>query len=477
MQKSYLSPEEKQRLDEYLMSTKTRLADAEANAGKNRFDDGTVEATKHAVKRRNLMAGLHEAANDIGSSFGQTSGSSMDGYVKGQNSADLQDLEVKRNLWQQAQAEKLDAQKASVSAMGIPDQIERERAGAETARIQAGAAAEKSRRDAAGILTRDGVDDLIKTGKFRVATAAEPGAEARTVEEGGQSKVVYLKPTYGEEREDRNAQATAAREANAAEKARAAKEQRDFQLTLKFMDQEHQKSLKQFEAGMGDPSFKRLPVEDQETIKDLAGLTSKKISISNMIRSYEKRYKAAKTDEDKLAIGRQMLKVLNSSEGADAIGSEEANRLGSKLEFAMGNFTNSNPTQFGRDLKGFETQIAATLKAVDDGVKFNRAEIARLRGHTGSGTNHASTAGSGSGTEKSPAPGGGRLSQFSEEEKKGAYKFAISNKNSSDPATKEKALKILEALGDYRPPEAKLINQPPTGARPPVFGLGRGQRG
>lgn len=80
-------------------------------------------------------------------------------------------------------------------------------------------------------------------------------------------------------------------------------------------------------------------------------------------------------EDQKIAAGRQLLKTLNSTEGADAIGAEEANRLGSKLEYALGNFTNSNPTQWGRDLEGFKTQAMNTSKSIGDAIEANKGHI------------------------------------------------------------------------------------------------------
>jgi hypothetical protein len=81
------------------------------------------------------------------------------------------------------------------------------------------------------------------------------------------------------------------------------------------------------------------------------------------------------SDDQKISQGRQLLKTLNSTEGADAIGAEEAKRLGAKLEFAMGNFLNSNPMQFGRDLPGFAEQARNTSKSIGDAMAANQRMI------------------------------------------------------------------------------------------------------
>lgn len=118
----------------------------------------------------------------------------------------------------------------------------------------------------------------------------------------------------------------------------------------------------------------RLPGEDRETVKDLARKNAGKVSIANQIDAVLGNWDTLPEDQ-KLLQGRQLIKVLNSTEGADAVGAEEAKRLGSKLEFAFGNLTNSNTTQFGRDLKGFKEQAANTSKAIRGAVGMNQKII------------------------------------------------------------------------------------------------------
>lgn len=114
-----------------------------------------------------------------------------------------------------------------------------------------------------------------------------------------------------------------------------------------------------------------LPAEDAEVVKDLAKKNASKIAISNQIEAVMNNWDSL-PDDQKVAQGRQLLKVLNSTEGADAVGTEEAKRLGGKLEFALGNFTNSNPTQFGRDLPGFKEQASGTAKAIKSAIRANQ---------------------------------------------------------------------------------------------------------
>jgi len=128
-------------------------------------------------------------------------------------------------------------------------------------------------------------------------------------------------------------------------------------------------------------SGEKLPLDSKQMVSGLASKQASKMSIKNQIDATLKQWPNL-SDDQKVTAGRQLLKTLNSTEGADAIGAEEANRLGAKLEFSLGNFTNSNPTQFGRDLKGFYEQATNTSKAIGDAVKSNQGTIDQLMGRS-----------------------------------------------------------------------------------------------
>lgn len=157
------------------------------------------------------------------------------------------------------------------------------------------------------------------------------------------------------------------------------KEEREYQALQKEKDRAFQRELKDIQKLPVENEFKRLPVENQEVIKDLSKKNASKISIANQIEASIADWDNL-TDDQKVARGRSLLKTLNSTEGADAIGAEEAKRLGSKLEFALGNLFNSNPIQFGRDLEGFKEQAIGTLESVRRGVRANQREIERMYG-------------------------------------------------------------------------------------------------
>jgi len=83
-------------------------------------------------------------------------------------------------------------------------------------------------------------------------------------------------------------------------------------------------------------------------------------------------------EDQKIKVGQGLYKSLNSAEGADAVGAEEAKRLGSYLEFNIGNIT--QPGAFlGRDLKGFTGQISNYAKLLGGRIQQNEAGINTLR--------------------------------------------------------------------------------------------------
>lgn len=134
-----------------------------------------------------------------------------------------------------------------------------------------------------------------------------------------------------------------------------------------------------------------IPLESKELVKALASKNANKISIANQIQGYLDQFNAAIKNQDKdlaLRIANQSLKVLNSPEGADAIGSEEAARLGDALKIKFFNVTEPGP-MFGRDLPGFGKQVESTIKGVRSGVEANRAEISRALGGQGIGSSGA----------------------------------------------------------------------------------------
>lgn len=126
----------------------------------------------------------------------------------------------------------------------------------------------------------------------------------------------------------------------------------------------------------------KLAEEDKTQINTLARSAANKTAIYNQLQAagdkFDQAVNAGNTDLA-VTLGRQMLKTLNSTEGADAVGAEEAKRLGGLLEYKIGNIF--EPGSFvGRDLDMFGEQIRETGAGIKTAIDANRQEIDRLRG-------------------------------------------------------------------------------------------------
>lgn len=140
---------------------------------------------------------------------------------------------------------------------------------------------------------------------------------------------------------------------------------------------EQERTMAELKTPEQERKFNALPKEQQRQVTDLGAKNASKQSIANQMRSGLSEFQAAKTPDDRVRLGRQMLKILNSSEGADAVGAEEAKRLGDALEYKMFNMLEPGPA-FGRDLQGFEQQVASTIRSVEKGIDANNQVISDI---------------------------------------------------------------------------------------------------
>lgn len=130
-------------------------------------------------------------------------------------------------------------------------------------------------------------------------------------------------------------------------------------------------------------TFDHLPPENQEQIKDLAKKNASKTSIKNQIDSALTILDDPEISEtQKVTIGQQLLKTLNSSEGADAVGAEESKRLGSLLENKFFNIRQAG-SMFGRDVGDFVNQVKLTSGSLGQSLQRNNATVDSLYGRTG----------------------------------------------------------------------------------------------
>lgn len=88
---------------------------------------------------------------------------------------------------------------------------------------------------------------------------------------------------------------------------------------------------------------------------------------------------ASVSEDQKIKTGQGLFKLLNSAEGSDAVGAEEAKRIGSYLEFNLANVTQPGAF-FGRDVKGFTDQVKNYSKLLGDRIVKNEQGINQLKG-------------------------------------------------------------------------------------------------
>lgn len=123
-----------------------------------------------------------------------------------------------------------------------------------------------------------------------------------------------------------------------------------------------------------DETFNTLsePVKQyvQGTAKKIADHTSIVNGIDAELRSM--REAIARGDDDLAVVkGQNMLKILNSTVGQDAVGAEEARRLSGLLEFKLANFT--GPGSFiGRDIEDFVRQAAEKSDDIKKQIMSNK---------------------------------------------------------------------------------------------------------
>jgi hypothetical protein len=190
----------------------------------------------------------------------------------------------------------------------------------------------------------------------------------RFVIQNGERTPIFLrqtKPVEMQWKASESAAERAAREAREtaerATKEKIAKWNNENKIeAMRVSKQLGQQAKKQTDAVSKSMEFKKLAPEDQKSVLALAGTRANVQAIKEQINANMIQWDKAENDNQRLDIGRKMIKLLNSTQGADAVGAEEAKRLAGKLEFAYGNFLDSNPVQFGRDLEGFREDIENT---------------------------------------------------------------------------------------------------------------------
>lgn len=158
--------------------------------------------------------------------------------------------------------------------------------------------------------------------------------------------------------------------AEEAEKRAEKREARQMGIDQQKIDIERQKL--QLDLGTGRRQLEQLSPENKIMVENLSKDSATKTAIANEISQTVALFDDPKISVDqKIKAGQSLLKVLNSTQGSDAVGIEESKRLGSFLEFQIFNLTGPGK-MFGRDLEGFRNQAANVVNRLSGAVSGNR---------------------------------------------------------------------------------------------------------
>ena len=161
-----------------------------------------------------------------------------------------------------------------------------------------------------------------------------------------------------------------------AQKASARAEERqtqEFALSKEKLNLEKQKLMT--ELGSNKRTLDQLSPPNKVMVENLSKDSATKTAIANEIAQTVKLFDDPKINQtQKIKAGQGLLKVLNSTQGSDAVGAEEARRLGSLLEYQIRNITGPGPF-WGRDLPEFRNQAATTVNRLSGAVESNKELI------------------------------------------------------------------------------------------------------
>ncbi len=146
---------------------------------------------------------------------------------------------------------------------------------------------------------------------------------------------------------------------------------------LAFDKQKHSDDMnfKYTEAGRKAKGGESLPFDKKKSIETKATKNANIASIENELDAVLEKWDKMTPDQQYYA-GQSLIKTMNSTQGADAVGEGEAARLAGNLEFIWsGNLFNSNPMQLGRDLPGFKNQVQNIRDKIKTVREKNQADI------------------------------------------------------------------------------------------------------
>jgi hypothetical protein len=208
------------------------------------------------------------------------------------------------------------------------------------------------------------------------ATGAQAGMVGLEAVERGRKEKEAKALKEQEAKKDRLTTAITLAKEQRAEESAAKTEKRQAE-ELGLSKQRLALEQKKFDAEIGSSKkqLEHLPIENKSMVEGLSKDSATKTAIANEISQTVALFDDPKVSEQqKIKAGQSLLKVLNSTQGSDAVGSEEAKRLGSLLEFQLFNVFGTGP-MFGRDLPAFRDQAAATVNRLSGAVDANKGLI------------------------------------------------------------------------------------------------------
>lgn len=161
----------------------------------------------------------------------------------------------------------------------------------------------------------------------------------------------------------------------ATEERKQVRQDRQDELDLKREEREEQKRIKEEEKKLPKHAFDKLEPDKKLVLEGVAKKTADITIVRNQIDAALKELSNPKaTEQMKIQVGRQLLKTLNSPMGADAVGAEEAKRLGGYLEYTIDPATKGlNPFNWGPNLEKFKEQATMTKNQLDSAIKENES--------------------------------------------------------------------------------------------------------
>jgi hypothetical protein len=332
------------------------------SADQNRVTLDDIDANQRQQTLRNVLSGFSQAAANVGGT--QTV---VPGVAQGFDEADKAALGARDRLASQGMQEQQRAIEGLQNEEFRPLKLE-------GTQLQLEADRRKAAMDAEATNPNSAISQQVRQYyKDKIGIPFPENISAADIKAyGGDIKDIMF--------QDRGfAQQQALQRQSQAFNANQAAADRNFRLAEREKDRELQESLMALRSASNpkDRAYNSLPEPQKIAVKELSTDASKKQGIANQIDGYLKQWNEAKTDTGRTQIGQQMIKLLNSAQGQDAVGAEEARRLANELE----PYTLKSPSglpRLGQDLKAFKTRAEAVREALKNTVKTNQEQVQQI---------------------------------------------------------------------------------------------------